>query len=189
MTTQFSKFQHEHPGLLLIALVTSIASMIAIFCYRDAARKVPNNYILLFLFTLSKAYMVSSSISYVEDQEIVVIAACMTLVMTVSLSVYALTTKKDFTLMGSTLFIFAAALFMLVLFSWMFRSLAMQILICCGCIVLYGFYLVYDTQLILGNKRYGLSTDDYIIGAMVIYVDIIVLFMRLVKLLRLIKKR
>ena len=57
-------------------------------------------------------------------------------------------------------------------------------------VILYSMDFIWcDTQLILGTKRHGLSKDDYIIGAIVIYIDIVILFMRLVKLLRMMKKR
>lgn len=44
-------------------------------------------------------------------------------------------------------------------------------------IILYGFYLIYDTQLIIGGRHSELEIDDYIIGALIIYIDIIVLFL------------
>jgi len=187
MTTHFGHWQHKHPECALLAIILNIGSMVAIFCYKDVARRVPTNYLLLLLFTLSKSYLVSSSIAYTSPK-IVLIAAAMTLVMTVSLSVYAMTTKKDFTLMGGTLFIFATALFLACLFGFLYQSMMLQCLICSGCIVLYGYYLLYDTQLMIGTKRYGLSTDDYVIGSIAIYIDIVVLFMRLVKLLKMLQR-
>jgi FtsH-binding integral membrane protein len=47
----------------------------------------------------------------------------------------------------------------------------------------FGFYLIYDTQLIVGGKRYELDYDDYIIGALMIYIDIIALFVELLQIL------
>jgi len=40
----------------------------------------------------------------------------------------------------------------------------------------YGIFLVIDTQLIVGKKRHGLSNDDYILGAIMLYIDIIGIF-------------
>lgn len=50
-------------------------------------------------------------------------------------------------------------------------------------IVLFSAYIIYDTQLIVGKGKRSLSTDDYILGAVMLYVDIVILFLQLLKLL------
>lgn len=42
--------------------------------------------------------------------------------------------------------------------------------------IIFGLYIVYDTQLIIGTKNFKYSIDDYIIAALELYVDIIGLF-------------
>ena len=49
-------------------------------------------------------------------------------------------------------------------------------------VVFYGLYLIYDTQLVAGGGQHELSYDDYIVGALLIYVDIMMLFLELLKL-------
>mmetsp|Transcript_1293 Transcript_1293/g.114 ORF Transcript_1293/g.114 Transcript_1293/m.114 type:complete len:86 (-) Transcript_1293:5-262(-) len=48
-------------------------------------------------------------------------------------------------------------------------------------VILYSLYLIYDTQLIVGKDEYHfkISIDDYILGAMVLYIDIIMLFIKI----------
>lgn len=57
--------------------------------------------------------------------------------------------------------------------------------------LIYMVYIVVDTQLILGGskRQYGLSLDDYIMGTMLLYVDIVGLFLQLLKILGKEKKR
>lgn len=50
-------------------------------------------------------------------------------------------------------------------------------------IVVYGFYLMFDTQLICGGKTWQLSEDDYVIGALILYMDIIILFIKILSIL------
>ena len=64
--------------------------------------------------------------------------------MTLSLTLYAVTTKSDFTMMGATFFIFACALFMFGLILMFFHNYYLHILYCSLGIILYGYYLVYD---------------------------------------------
>ena len=54
-----------------------------------------------------------------------------------------------------------------------------------GCIVgliIYSIYLVVDTQLMMGNFGLKYEIDDYIIVALNLYLDIINLFIYLLKL-------
>lgn len=73
-------------------------------------------------------------------------AALMTLAITASLGLYALTTKSDFTMMGASLFIMATALLLFGLFAGILGGMGntMSIVYCLIGIVVYGFYLVYD---------------------------------------------
>ena len=60
-----------------------------------------------------------------------------------------------------------------------FREKWIFILICIGVILLISVFIIYDTQvtftlsylykMIAGGKKYGLSYDDYIIGALLLY--------------------
>ena len=45
--------------------------------------------------------------------------------------------------------------------------------------VLFGMYLIYDTQLIVGGRQQELTVDDYIVGALSLYMDIISISMML----------
>ena len=49
-------------------------------------------------------------------------------------------------------------------------------------VIFYGLFLIYDTQMIAGGRKYELSLDDYIIGALILYIDIIMIFLELLKL-------
>ena len=185
-STSFANFQAETPGIVIAAAVLSIIVLCAIMCFRSVAKTVPTNYICLIVFTLCEAYMVSFACSSVDEPKIVIMAAAMTLGMTLSLTIYACTTKKDFTMMGSTLFIMCTALLMFGIFMWVFNSWNEPLFIVYTTlgVILYGFYLVYDTQLIMGGKENEIDLDDYIIGAIMIYLDVIILFLKILTLLK-----
>jgi FtsH-binding integral membrane protein len=46
-----------------------------------------------------------------------------------------------------------------------------------------GIYIIYDTQLIVGNKQNKYSIDDYIFAAMALYIDIVRLFLYLIRIM------
>ena len=187
MTSEsFAEFQAENSGIFIGVAVLSLMLLLAILCFKEIAKRVPINYIALTFFTLCEAYMVSFACSSVGEPKIVIMAAAMTLGMTLSLTIYAFTTKSDFTTMGSGLFVIATGLLMFGMFMWIFSSWnePLFILYTTLGVIVYGFYLIYDTQLIMGGKEEEIDLDDYIIGAIMIYLDIIIIFLKLLTLLK-----
>lgn len=106
----------------------------------------------------------------------------MTLGVTIALTIYAFTTKQDFTMMGGILFVIGAVFFMFGLFLLFTNIYFLHIIYSALGVILYGVYLIYDTQLILGGKHQELSIDDYIVGALMLYLDIIMIFLYILDL-------
>lgn len=177
----FAHFQQANPGLMWGSMILGIILMLAICCVPGLSRQVPTNYILLFAFTFCEAYMVSALCS-VMPAKLVFMAAAMTCAITIALTLYACTTKSDFTVCGSMLFIAACCLFLLTIFSMFFKAL--HVVVCVFGVFLYAIYLVYDTQLLVGNKENALDMEDYILGAIMLYLDIINLFVYLLQILK-----
>lgn len=54
----------------------------------------------------------------------------------------------------------------------------------CGLgVLLFGIYLIVDTQLIVGGRSMQLEIDDYYLGAMLLHIDIISIFIYILQLL------
>lgn len=182
----FLEFQVRNVALFIVCLIGSLVIMVLLFCFDYLVRKVPNNYIMLGLFTLFESYMVSF-ICGVSNPRTVLMAALMTFAMVIAIGLYAFNTKTDFTLQGGALFVFGCAFLMLTIFGLFTNNKFFHIFLCVIGIILFGFYLIYDVQLIVGNKSIMLDTDEYIIGALIIYTDIISLFLKILQLLNLIE--
>lgn len=178
----YKTFLVQNPAMLIVAAVASIILIYALMCYKSVSRKVPTNYILLALFTLCEGYMVSA-ITLQTDPQLVLIAAVLTAGIVVSLTIYAITTKTDFTMMGGLLFMLLVTLILASFLGFFFRSKGFQIVISSFSVLLFGLYLIYDTQLIVGGKRRELSVDDYIVGALMLYIDIIQIFIEILRIL------
>ena len=176
------KFLLENRGLFYLIFFLEIVLSFTIICCKGITRSVPINYILLMIFTFAESYIVGFICAF-TDPKIVFMAACMTFVIVVSLTIYAITTKIDITMKGSVIFLLSASLLCLIFFNIFFRFKLLHVIICCFAVFLFGLYIVYDTQLILGNKREIIQVDDYILGSYLIYTDIIGLFLYLLSLL------
>ena len=70
---------------------------------------------------------------------------------------------------------------MLFMFVFMFNKL--HTFYCMMGVIIYSIYLVIDTQLIMGGKRYQIELDDYILGAIILYTDVVMLFLYLLQLI------
>ena len=171
-------------GPLAITLfLISVVINILLICYRDLARRVPTNYGLLGIFTICQAFYFSFVTTFYPAENVLA-AAGMTAGMTAGITLYAFKTDRDFTVMRSLFITLSLGLLFLILMS-AFMTFAewWHPVLCSLLVVMYGLYLIYDTQLIAGGHQYSLSYDEYIVGAMLIYVDIMYLFIEILRLL------
>lgn len=121
------------------------------------------------------------------DPQSVLLAAGITAAATIGLTLYAVYSKEDFSsywhgLSGTFSIILAIgwSFFMCVMFLTMMNMMMdiplISSLIALGLAIIYSAYLVIDTQLIMGRGKTILSLDNYILGAIFLYLDIIGLF-------------
>ncbi len=183
-STSFSKFQLQNLGIFWFCLILTIVLPCVIVCFQSAMRQTPYNYGVLFAFTFAESYLVSFICS-LTNPKFVFMAAFMTFGLVVALTVYAMTTKTDFTMQGGLFFVLGCGLLMFSLFAMFTNNKLIHIILCVAGIVLFGLYLIYDTQLILGNKENALEIDDYVLASFMLYTDIIYLFLRILELIQL----
>ena len=168
---------------LLIFLIVTIVVCIVFSCCRETARTVPINYILLFSFTLCMSFYCFLLCSFFNTED-VVSAALLTFGATVGLTVYAARTKTDFTFCGAFLFAFLFILILTAILFWWVRFSVFYLML--G-VLLYALYLIYDTQLILGNKTFQYNVDDYCLAALNLYIDIIYMFIKILQIIAILK--
>lgn len=175
--------------LCLVSMAATVGIVCAMTCVPKLFKEFPTNYILLFVFTLFEAVLVGFvSAAYTAGS--VVVCALATVFIFLGMTVYAWNTKSDFTGMGPYLF---AALLSLIGFGLVISLLSMFGINIPGANLLYGFcgvliftfYIVFDTQLIVGEyhgHKHQFGIDDYVFAALNLYLDIINLFLQLLKL-------
>ena len=169
-------------NILIFTSFSFFCLFLILACCRNLSRTVPYNYIFLLSITLCEAIscaIISSCYSF----QIVSIALLLTIVTTLTITFYACTTKTDFSYSRVILLIAFSQLFMVGLVSVIFQFRILYSLYTFLSTIMLGFYLIYDTQLIMGKFGYGYSVDDYIFAAMEIYMDIIRLFLMILRLL------
>jgi protein lifeguard len=168
--------------LLWLSLAISFSCMIVFACCPSTLRSYPLNYAIMTLFTCAEGILVGIICSYYTVQSVLVAVGTVA-VITLALSVFAIQTKWDFTGWGPYLMVATLVLliFGFVIGFFPYNSTATKIYCGIGTLI-FSFYLIYDTQLIVGGRKNQLSIDDYIIGAMCLYIDIIQLFLYMLTL-------
>jgi len=171
-------------ALMWTSMVSLFVLTCALYCLREKLRHCPGSGIYLTLFTLVSAYMLGA-VGIVYKLSTLLLAGVSTLGIFSGLTLYAVQTKYDYTDKGGYLL---AALFGLIFFglflSFSHYSSASIIYSSVGSVI-FSFYIVYDTQLIVGgdHRRIMFHTDDYVLAAVSLYLDIINLFLYLLDLL------
>ena len=133
------------------------------------------------IFTFCQGYCVAFT-ACVYDPKVVAIAAFTTAGVVAGLTIYAWTTKTDFTVMGGLLAVVISSFLLVSLFAMFFMDVFTMFFLMLGTI-LFGLYIIIDTQMIIGEQRYEINDEDYILGALVLYIDIIQLFLYILRIL------
>ena len=82
---------------------------------------------------------------------------------------------------------FASALMALMLGSLVsifYRGEFFNFMLAVGGAAIFSMYIVYDLQLIMGDKTLSISPEEYIFASLNLYVDIMRIFLELLKILR-----
>ena len=117
------------------------------------------------------------------DPHIVGIACMITAVIFFILTGYAMTTKYDITTSIKVLLTLILAYIVVSLISWFYNPPAIELLSCFIGMIISCFYILYDTQLLMGDRGVKFDLDDYIIAALNIYLDVIKLFIEILRIL------
>ena len=173
-----ASFYKNYEWLALIAIVITIVILIALVCSKDLAMKVPINYILLTIFTSAEGFSVGFICStYTPDS--VALALFISAIIVISLTIYAMITKTDYTIYGGILVVLLIGLIgFSILCMFVQNTFMNKLYAACGAI-LFGFYLIFDVQMAM--KKY--SIDEYILAAISIYLDIINIFIKILQLI------
>lgn len=175
-------FFYSNSWILWVLLAGTVIVMLVLACCESVARSYPLNIVLLAVFTLMESMLVGC-ISSVYKTDTVFIAAGITFFIVVGLTLFAFQTKIDFTGMGTYLFVAGLVLFGFGFLAIIFRSNIMHLVYAAAGAGLFSMYLVFDTQMMMGGKhKYSISPEDYIMAALSLYLDIINLFLMILRL-------
>jgi len=174
-----------------LSFVIVMATMCIAACNPELMRNFPSNYAILCVFTLAESILVGA-IGSRYTAESVLIVVVITAVVVFGLTLFACQTSYDFTGWGPYLL---CALLVLCGLSFCFvigallglanspAFKALHLAFAGISALLFSFYIIHDTQLIMGGKHTTMfSIDDYCMAALSLYMDIIQLFLQILSM-------
>ena len=174
------KFMMQNNYIIYITSISAFLVLLILVCGK-LTNVVPINYILLLIFTLFESISIAFITVY-YDPISVLSCAGLSMLVVFGLTMYACFTKKDFTVMGGFLFTCSIILIFLGFIGFFFRSYFYQMFLNSIGVLLMSVYLIFDTQLVIGKNSQLIKLDDYILGALNIYLDIINIFLKILRL-------
>lgn len=168
-----------NPIIKWLAFLLLIVTMLAIICFDSVRRTYPTNIIFLMIFTVVESIVLGVIVTQYQAIEILV-AVLITSLICFSLTVYATQTRYDFTTLGAMLLVIVTAFLMFSVITLFFPTYTMVMVHSVLGATIFGLYLIFDTQLMLGgNHKYSLSPEEYIFASLNLYLDIINMFIHI----------
>merc|ERR1739844_217009 len=180
-TPGVKEFVQERPAFLFPAFFLSMGLLVALHVKR---KETPINLILLAAFTVVEAYTVGVLVTFF-DQAVVVQAFFLTAAVVVGLTAFTFQTKRDFSNIGAALY---TGLLILILGGFLQIFLGNELTdtaMAVGGALLFSLFIIYDTQMIMTR----LSAEEYIMATIQLYLDIINLFIEILKILEKINRK
>ena len=162
----------------IASFVVALFVLIAMACMGELRRKHPHNLIVLFIFTIAESLMLAG-ITVMLNSQVVMIAAGMTAIICVALTLFALQTRYDFTTKSGIMLIILLVAMTTMMISMFFpRSKLFMLIMSSVMTVIMGIFLVIDTQMIIGGThKIQMSPEEYIFAAINLYLDIVNMFL------------
>jgi modulator of FtsH protease len=178
----------SYVGMGMAGVITSwfwglvILEFALLFGLYAAKKKAGLNLILLFGFTfvsgLTLAPLLTNILGLAGGASIIANAFMLTTVAFGGLSMFAMNTKRDFTVMGKMLFIALIVIIAASLINIFLGSPIMQLVIASISSILFSAFILYDTQKIIKGHY-----ETPIEGAIALYLDFLNLFISLLQIL------
>ncbi|XP_030642917.1 protein lifeguard 3 [Chanos chanos] len=178
-------FVIQYPGIYWASFGVFFVTYLVLVCCEGPRRRYPWNLVLLAVFTLTLSYMTGTISSY-HDTKAVFLAIGITAIVCITVTVFCFQTKVDFTSCTGLLCVLGMVVLITgfitaIVLSFQYVPWLHMLYAAIGAIV-YTLFLAYHTQLLIGNRRHSISPEEYIFGALSLYVDIVQIFLFLLQI-------
>lgn len=174
----------NHFLIIFIPCAVCMYAIITLMIFFSTFRyKSPHKYICLILFTICMSFILTF-VTVANNTNIVLLAFGATMFITLGLSLFAIQTKWDFTGIGPYLSVILFGLIFLGFVQIFVHDKVINTVYSSIGAILFSFYIVYDTQLIVGGEHKNkIGTEEYVFATLSLYLDIVNIFLSLLGLI------
>lgn len=169
------EFVHRNDWLVLVSLFATLGLLIGLHVKR---LDHPVNLYLLAGFTMVQAFTLGIVVTFYE-QMVVLQAIFLTFIVVAGLTAFTFQSKRDFSMMGSGLF---AALLILIgvsIIQLFFNNSLLELVISFAGAIVFSLFIIFDTHMIMQK----VSAEEYILATITLYMDILNLFVYILRIL------
>lgn len=170
------EFIGNHPGLLTLDMIILFPIIFALMFFKDSH---PTNLILLLLFTLGESVVVGHIVTLYELHSVIT-AFVLTLSVFFVLTMYTLQSSYDFSTWGACLFTFLWILLVGSIIHLFFPTEIGDLMISLAGAIIFSGFIILDTHMIM----HRMSPDDYIMATITLYLDMINLFLYILRMMK-----
>uniref|UniRef100_A0A914DTP7 Uncharacterized protein n=1 Tax=Acrobeloides nanus TaxID=290746 RepID=A0A914DTP7_9BILA len=164
----FKNYIQHHVWIYYVSYAAFIVVYLLLICVETIRRSFPVNIIFAGILTLSIGYM-TMMITAMYTVESVLICLVILTISCAVIIIFASQTKIDFTSKLGYIFVFGLFVFILgivaVVVLVVFKVHWLYMVYAGLAAILFMFYLAIDVQMIMGGKKYEVSSEDYIFAA------------------------
>ena len=166
-----------HPFLSFLAVIAPL------FLAQMNARSFPRNVILTLLFTFVEGVYIAPILYWMQSTSPGVVgqAGILTFSAFGALSLYGLTSRRDFSAWGSFLTVGLIVLIVAMVINMFVQSVGAMLWMAAVGVLIFSGLLVFDTWRFMRSGQFG--PDDYVFAAVQIYLDLLNMFMFILSLL------
>ena len=163
--------------------ITMLAMFAPLWMAMRARKEFPQNIILTLVFTFIEGIFIAPFLALAESRAPGVIgqAGILTLSTFGVLTLCAVVSKRDFSAWGSFFIVGLWVLIATSIMNFFFQSAVASLWIAGATVLVFSGLLVFDTWRLLRTNQYG--PDDYVPAAVNIYLDLLNIFLAIVRLL------
>ncbi|CAH1795293.1 unnamed protein product [Owenia fusiformis] len=182
-TTVREYVRYKGSWLVWTGMIGTIVLILVLGCIPNVRKKFPVNLICLIIFTIFFSLMLGTLSTYLSVNE-VLMAVGICAVIVLGVTIFAVQTKIDFTMMSGSLFMLLISLLCFGVLCAIFRDRYLYMMYAALGALLFGLWLLIDTQMILGGKHtYSIDPEEYIFAALSLYVDIMNILIRIMAII------
>ena len=169
-------------SLIVVSIIIFIFSFVILICFPSFLKKVPQNYIFLFLFTISETILiVYLSLFYCFE----CVLGAISFVISICGAIFFISCMQKISLKHIYISLIISLTLGVIygLLVLIFRNYYLELCFCLLGAIVYMVILIFDTQRISQFDKGGLTIDDYIFAALMLYTDIIGMFIMILRIL------